>query len=173
MLMDMLYDTLPSTTHKTRVHFHAFMLDMHKYVLPPSLPPSIFISNNRQSHAEKMANPQADPLPVLTTRLAQSTNVLFLDEFQVTDIADAMILRRLLTMLLTRGMVLVTTSNRHPRDLYRNGIQRESFIPAIEVPPEPRSSKTTRASFPFTAYTVPTAYHGHLPFPPPPSYLGV
>src|SRR5271170_5997937 len=80
-----------------------------------------------------MQNPHADPLPVLTTRLAQNTTVLFLDEFQVTDIADAMILRRLLTMLLSRGVVLVTTSNRHPRDLYRNGIQRESFIPAIEV----------------------------------------
>jgi peroxisome-assembly ATPase len=90
-------------------------------------------SNDRQSHIEKMQNPQADPLPVLTTRLAQSTTVLFLDEFQVTDIADAMILRRLLTMLLARGMVLVTTSNRHPRDLYRNGIQRDSFVPAIEV----------------------------------------
>lgn len=80
-----------------------------------------------------MQNHHADPLPVLTTRLAQSTTILFLDEFQVTDIADAMILRRLLTMLLARGVVLVTTSNRHPRDLYRNGIQRESFIPAIEV----------------------------------------
>lgn len=116
MLMDMLYDTLPSTTQKTRVHFHAFMLDLHK-----------------QAHIEKVANPHADALPVLTERLAQQTTVLFLDEFQVTDIADAMILRRLLTMLLARGMVLVTTSNRHPRDLYRNGIQRESFIPAIEV----------------------------------------
>ena len=82
-----------------------------------------------------MQNPHADPLPVLTTRLANSTAILFLDEFQVTDIADAMILRTLLTMLLARGMVLVTTSNRHPRDLYRNGIQRESFIPSIEVPP--------------------------------------
>jgi len=157
MLMDMLYDTLPSTTHKTRVHFHAFMLDMHKYrppkqpFPPPSFSPALHqfdpspsrsSNNNRQSHAEKMANPQADPLPVLTTRLAQSTNVLFLDEFQVTDIADAMILRRLLTMLLTRGMVLVTTSNRHPRDLYRNGIQRESFIPAIEVPPRTRPPRT-------------------------------
>ena len=87
----------------------------------------------RQAHVEKTINPHADPLPVITKRLAESTTTLFLDEFQVTDIADAMILRRLLTMLLARGMVLVTTSNRHPRDLYRNGIQRESFIPAIEV----------------------------------------
>jgi peroxisome-assembly ATPase len=116
MLMDMLYDTLPNSAHKLRVHFHAFMLDMHK-----------------QSHTEKIANPHADPLPAITDRLSQSTTVLFLDEFQVTDIADAMILRRLLTMLLARGMVLVTTSNRHPRDLYKNGIQRESFVPAIEV----------------------------------------
>jgi AFG1-like ATPase len=90
-----------------------------------------------------MAHPQADPLPAITDRLAQSTTVLFLDEFQVTDIADAMILRRLLTMLLARGMVLITTSNRHPRDLYRNGIQRESFIPAIEVLPPPKSTKNS------------------------------
>jgi len=80
-----------------------------------------------------VSNPHADPLPVITNRLAKSATVLFLDEFQVTDIADAMILRRLVTMLLARGMVLVTTSNRHPRDLYRNGIQRESFVPAIQL----------------------------------------
>ena len=123
----MLYDSLPSSIPKIRVHFHAFMLDIHKStsILPKP--------NNRQSHREKMTHPQCDPLPAITDRLAQSTTILFLDEFQVTDIADAMILRRLLTMLLSRGIVLTTTSNRHPRDLYRNGIQRDSFIPAIEV----------------------------------------
>jgi predicted ATPase len=82
---------------------------------------------------EKLAHPQDDPLPAIVSGIAKSTTVLFLDEFQVTDIADAMILRRLMTMLLEKGLVLITTSNRHPRDLYRNGIQRESFIPAIEV----------------------------------------
>ena len=92
------------------------------------------LTSPRQAHLEKIQKPHSDPLPLLTTRLANSATILFLDEFQVTDIADAMILRRLLSMLLGRGMVLVTTSNRHPRDLYRNGIQRESFIPSIEVP---------------------------------------
>jgi len=127
MLMDMLFETLPTTTNKSRVHFHAFMLDVHKFLLFRP------ILTDRQAHIEKTIRPHDDPLPVITKRLAESTTVLFLDEFQVTDIADAMILRRLLTMLHAHGMVLVTTSNRHPRDLYRNGIQRESFIPAIEV----------------------------------------
>ena len=125
--------------HATR--FASFLRQVNKSPFPRfyasdaqvRFPRPLTKSNSRQSHVEKVANPHADPLPVITNRLAKSATVLFLDEFQVTDIADAMILRRLLTMLLARGMVLVTTSNRHPRDLYRNGIQRESFIPAIEL----------------------------------------
>jgi peroxisome-assembly ATPase len=146
MLMDMLYDTLPSAIHKVRVHFHAFMLDIHKLA-------SLWNrANDRQSHLEKMTHPQTDPLPAITNRIAKNTTVLFLDEFQVTDIADAMILRRLLTMLLARGVVLVTTSNRHPRDLYRNGIQRESFLPAIDVSPSHHQFLTQASPISFTRH---------------------
>lgn len=181
MLMDMLYDTLPATTHKTRVHFHAFMLDIHKYTTPsqsafshPQFSPlvrafhsSLDDSANRgirQAHAEKLRNPQADPLPVLTARLAENTTILFLDEFQVTDIADAMILRRLLTMLLARGMVLITTSNRHPRDLYRNGIQRESFIPAIEVLSSPQKHPNNNLQILFSLYVLADMTAPAIPF---------
>jgi protein AFG1 len=115
MLMDLFYNTLPAhITHKRRVHFHAFMLDVHK-----------------RMHAAKAAG-AGDPLVPVARDLAK-THVLCLDEFQVTDIADAMILRRLLDALLEHGVVCVLTSNRHPDELYKNGIQRTSFLPAINL----------------------------------------
>ncbi|TDL29857.1 AFG1-like ATPase [Rickenella mellea] len=119
MLMDLFYDTLPlSVKRKRRVHFHAFMIDVHKRV-----------------HAAKIAlGPSGgDPIIPVARDLAAEANVLCFDEFQVTDIVDAMILRRLLGYLLDFGTVSVMTSNRHPDDLYKNGIQRESFIPCIEL----------------------------------------
>jgi len=116
MLMDLFYNTLPtSITHKRRVHFHAFMLDVHK-----------------RMHAAKAAG-AGDPLLPVSQDLANEAHVLCLDEFQVTDIADAMILRRLLDALLDHGVVCVFTSNRHPDELYKNGIQRTSFLPAIDL----------------------------------------
>ncbi|KAI9453069.1 AFG1-like ATPase-domain-containing protein [Russula earlei] len=116
MLMDIFYDTLPERiTHKRRVHFHAFMLDVHK-----------------RMHTAKAAG-AGDPLGPIARDLANEARVLCLDEFQVTDIADAMILRRLLDALLERGVVCVFTSNRHPDELYKNGIQRTSFLPAIDL----------------------------------------
>lgn len=119
MLMDLFYKTLPpSITHKRRVHFHAFMIDVHKRV-----------------HAAKIAMgfTGGDPILPVARDLANDACVLCFDEFQVTDIADAMILRRLLETMLNFGVVCVMTSNRHPDDLYKNGIQRSSFIPAIEL----------------------------------------
>jgi len=74
-----------------------------------------------------------DPIVPVARDFAQDASVLCFDEFQVTDIADAMILRRLLESLLNYGVVCVITSNRHPDELYKNGIQRSSFIPAIEL----------------------------------------
>jgi peroxisome-assembly ATPase len=137
MLMDLFYNTLPTRiTHKRRVHFYAFMLDVHK-----------------RMHAVKAAG-AGDPLVPIARDLANEAHVVCLDEFQVTDIADAMILRRLLDALLEYGVVCVFTSkyvlsirvilaleltnlslfkSRHPDELYKNGIQRTSFLPAIDL----------------------------------------
>ncbi|KAK1728908.1 AFG1-like ATPase [Colletotrichum acutatum] len=118
MLMDLFYDTLPSSVRtKTRIHFHNFMQDVHKRL-----------------HKMKMQHGNdVDAVPFVAAQIAAQGNVLCFDEFQCTDVADAMILRRLLEALMSHGVVLVTTSNRHPDELYKNGIQRESFIPAIKL----------------------------------------
>ncbi|ERT03203.1 hypothetical protein HMPREF1624_01509 [Sporothrix schenckii ATCC 58251] len=118
MLMDLFYDTLPSAVRsKTRIHFHNFMQDVHKRL-----------------HQMKMKyGNEIDAVPFVAADIAEQGNVLCFDEFQCTDVADAMILRRLLEALMSHGVVLVTTSNREPDELYKNGIQRESFIPAIEL----------------------------------------
>ena len=118
MMMDLFYDTLPpNITHKTRVHFHAFMQGVHKDL-----------------HKMKMAHgSDLDAIQFVAAGIAERSSVLCFDEFQCTDVADAMILRRLIESLMAHGTVIVTTSNRHPNDLYKNGIQRESFIPCINL----------------------------------------
>ncbi|KAK0636476.1 AFG1-like ATPase, partial [Bombardia bombarda] len=118
MMMDLFYDTLPpSVRTKTRIHFHNFMQDVH-----------------RRLHQIKMQHgSDIDAVPFVAAQIAEQANVLCFDEFQCTDVADAMILRRLLESLMSHGVVLVTTSNRHPDELYKNGIQRDSFVPAIQL----------------------------------------
>jgi len=118
MMMDLFYDTLPpNITRKTRIHFHAFMQAVHKDL-----------------HKMKMQHgADIDAIPFVAARLAARSSVLCFDEFQCTDVADAMILRRLIESLMAHGTVIVTTSNRHPDDLYKNGIQRESFVPCINL----------------------------------------
>lgn len=118
MLMNMFYLTLPpNILRKKRIHFHAFMQDVH-----------------RRMHKEKMKHGSSfDALPFVAADLAEEASVLCFDEFQCTDVADAMILRRLLEEMISHGVVMVATSNRHPDDLYKNGIQRESFIPCIKL----------------------------------------
>ncbi len=99
-LMDLFFDSIPGP-HKVRLHFHRFM---------------------QQVHAELGRLRQRNPLQAVARRMARDWRLLCLDEFNVTDIGDAMILAGLLQAMLQEGMVLVTTSNVAPDDLYRDGI---------------------------------------------------
>lgn len=109
-LMDGFYACLPYR-RKRRIHFHNFMLEVHHAM-------------QRQAHA-------SDPLLAVADEIARANRLLCLDEFHVDDIADAMILGRLLEALFARGVVVLTTSNYAPDDLYPNGLQRQNFLPAI------------------------------------------
>ena len=111
-LVDLFYETLP-LERKLRIHFHSFM---------------------RMVHAElKQLPPQPDPLRLVAARLAQRARVLCLDEFFVADITDAMLLHGLLFALFSHGVTLITTSNIEPDGLYREGLQRARFLPAIAL----------------------------------------
>jgi cell division protein ZapE len=110
-LMDAFYDALPFS-RKRRTHFHRFMLDVHE---------------RRNRYPDEQ-----DPLTRVAEEIAESTRVLCFDEFYVSDIADAMILGRLFEFLFKRGLTLVATSNVAPDLLYKDGLQRENFLPAIE-----------------------------------------
>lgn len=111
-LMNVFFETAP-TNYKWRIHFHRFMLWVHE--------------QNGQLAAMQ------NPLREVARQVANKNRLLCLDEFMVTDIADAMILHQLLKHLFDLGVVLVTTSNIHPDGLYHNGIQRDLFLPAIEL----------------------------------------
>lgn len=118
-LMDLTFRCCPETFGpKRRTHFNSFMMDMHK---------RIFQIKAAQGSGG------GDPIPRLVDDLVQESRVLFFDEFQVTDVADAMVLKRLFSLLFARGVVVVATSNRPPQDLYQNGIQRELFVPFIDM----------------------------------------
>jgi cell division protein ZapE len=112
LLMDAFYATV-AIGRKTRVHFHAFMRDVHQ--------------------ALRSLKDEVDPLAAVAARIAQRHRLVCFDEFHVNDIADAMILGRLLRGLLDNGVVLVTTSNYAPDDLWPQGLLRERFLPAIAL----------------------------------------
>jgi cell division protein ZapE len=98
---------------KRRVHFHEFMREIHARM--------------------RALSGQEDPLDIISTEIGKELRLLAFDEFHVSDIADAMILARLLELLIEKGVVLVMTSNYKPDDLYPNGLQRSRFLPAIEI----------------------------------------
>jgi cell division protein ZapE len=111
-LMDSFFNCAP-VARKQRVHFHRFMQEVHRGL------------NELQG--------EADPLILFARDMAREVRLLCLDEFHITDITDAMLMRRLLEGLFEQGVVLVTTSNFEPDDLYLHGLQRSQFLPAIEL----------------------------------------
>ena len=112
LLMDLFFESLPFKAKK-RIHFHRMMREVHE--------------------RRKALGNVSDPLDKVADDIARSTRVLCFDEFFVGDIGDAMILGRLLDGLFRRGVTLVATSNSKPDDLYKDGLQRQGFLPAIDL----------------------------------------
>jgi cell division protein ZapE len=111
-LMDSFFNCAP-TQRKRRIHFHRFMQEIHQEM-------------HRRTG-------QADPLGAIARDFSKETRLLCLDEFHITDITDAMLMKRLLEALFEQGVVMVTTSNFEPDALYLHGLQRNQFLPAIEL----------------------------------------
>ena len=109
MLMDLFFANL-AIVRKRRVHFGAFMLEIHQRI------------------AAERAKERGDPIAPVAAAIADETRLLAFDEMMVTNSPDAMILSRLFTALVDHGVTIVTTSNRPPQDLYRNGLNREHFL---------------------------------------------
>ncbi|MFQ5624526.1 MAG: cell division protein ZapE, partial [Paracoccaceae bacterium] len=114
MLMDMFFAAAP-VVRKRRVHFHAFMQEIHAGL-----------------HAARRTGVD-DAIAPVARDVARASTLLCFDEMQIADITDAMIVGRLFEALLSRGVIIVTTSNRHPDELYRDGLNRGLFLPFIDL----------------------------------------
>ena len=117
MLMDLFCDTLPENIKWRRVHFHEFMISVHDFM----------------HEARSSGKDVEKALPNFAKKVKQENDVLCFDEFHVTDIADAMILGRFFTMLFDHGVVIISTSNWDPHSLYEGGLQRDRFLPFIDL----------------------------------------
>ena len=120
MLMDLFYESIDAT-RKRRVHFHDFMSDVHNRI------------NDHRNKVRAGETDQEDPIPPVAEQLISEAWVLCFDEFSVTDITDAMILSRLFEQLFDHGCVLVATSNVEPDNLYKDGLNRQLFLPFVDL----------------------------------------